>query len=84
MIMPGNQIWKKKLTQTNICNIFPSNVPYSTIAKILGSNCRQTTKKYVPACSVWLNRVFSDLANRDEKYYLTIDCSGVNKNSPGR
>ena len=41
-------------------------MPYNTVAKILQSNCRQTTKKYVPAHSVWLNRVFADLANTDE------------------
>ena len=28
--------------------------------------------------------VCSDLANTDERHCLTIDCSGVNKNSPGR
>ena len=33
---------------------------------------------------MWLNRVFTDLANTDKRYCLTIDCSGVNKNSPGR
>ena len=33
---------------------------------------------------MWLNRVFSDLANTDEQHCLTIDCSGVNKNSAGR
>ena len=84
IIMPENQIWQKILLQTNIFNIFPSSVPYNTVAKILHSNCRQITKKYVPACSMLLNRVFSDLANTDKRHYLTTDCSGVNKNSPGR
>ena len=40
-------------------------------------------KKYDPAHSMWLNRVFHDLANTDEWHCLTIDCSGVNKNGPG-
>ena len=48
------------------------------------SNCRQTTKKYVPDCLMWLNRVFTDLANTDKQYCLTTDCSGVNKNGPDR
>ena len=82
--MPENRIWKKILSQTNIFNIFPSSVPNNTVAKILQSNCRQTTKKYVSARSMWLNRVFGDLANTDERHCLTIDCSGVNKNGPGR
>ena len=59
-------------------------MPYNTVAKILQSNCRQTTKKYVLARSLWLNRVFSDLSDTDERHCLTINCSGVNKNSPGR
>ena len=83
IIMRENQIWKKILPQTNIFNIFPSSVPYNTVAKILQSNCRQTTKKYVPACSMCA-RVFADHANTDERHCLTIDCSGVNKNSPDR
>ena len=41
-------------------------------------------KKYDPARSMWLNRVFRDLAKPDEWHCLTIDCSGVNKNGPGR
>ena len=33
---------------------------------------------------MWLNRVFTDLANTDKRYCLTIDCSRENKNGPGR
>ena len=39
-------------------------------------------QKYVPARSMWLNRVFSDLAHTDEQHYLKIDSSGVNKSGP--
>ena len=70
--------------QTNILNIFPSSVTYNTVAKIPQSNCRQRTKKDVPALSLWLNRVFSDLANTDEQHCLITDCSGVNKNGSSR
>ena len=41
-------------------------------------------QKYTPARLMWLNRVFTDLANTGKHYCLTIDCSGVNKNGPGR
>ena len=53
-IIPENQIWKKILSQTNVFNIFPSSVQYNTVAKILQSNCRQTTKKYFHAHSMRL------------------------------
>ena len=59
-------------------------MPYNAIAKVLQSNCRQTTTKYVPDHSMWLERIFSDLANTDERHCLTIGCIGVNKNGPGR
>ena len=84
IIVPDSRVWKKKLSQTNIFNIFPSSVPYNMVAKILQSNCRQTTKKYVPVHSMWMSRVFVDLANTDERHCLTIDCSGINENGPGR
>ena len=68
IIAPVSQIWKKILSQTNIFNIFQSNVPYNTVAKILESNCRQTTKNYVPARSIWLNKIFADLVNTHERH----------------
>ena len=61
IIAPESQIWKRIFSQTNIFNIFPSSVAYNTIAKILKINCRQTTKKYIPARSVWLNRLLLTL-----------------------
>ena len=69
---------------SNIFNIFPASVPHNTVAKIIQSNCILQSKKYVPAHSVWLNRVFTDLANSHEKHCLTIDCGYINKNGPGR
>ena len=65
-------------------NFFPASVPHSTVAKIIQSNCILQSKKYVPARSLWLNRVFTDLANSHEKHCLTIDCSYKNRNGPGR
>ena len=35
-------------------------------------------------CSLWLNRVFTDLANNHEKHCLRIDCGYINNNGPGR
>ena len=61
IIMSKIQIWKKILSKTNIFNIFPSSVPYNTVAKILQSNCTQTTTKYVSVCSIWLNRILVTL-----------------------
>ena len=81
--VPASQIWQKIISQTNIFNIFPASVPHNTVAKNIQSNCILQTKKYVPARSLWLNRVFSDLANSRQKHSLTIDCGNINKNGPG-
>ena len=67
----------------NIFNIFPASVPHNTVAKVIQSNCILQSNKYVPVHSLWLNRVFTDLANSHEKHCLTIDCGYVNKNGPG-
>ena len=84
VIVPASQICQKIISQTNIFNIFPASVPHNTVAKIIQSNCILQSKKYVPARSLWLNRVFTDLANSYEKHCLTIDCGYINKNGPGR
>ena len=54
------------------------------MAKIIQSNCILQSKKYVHARSLWLNRVFTDLANSHEKHCLTIDCGYIYQNEPGR
>ena len=61
---------------------FPASVPHN--AKIIQSNCILQSKKHVSARLLWLNRVFTDLANSHEKHCLTIDCGYINKNGPGR
>ena len=40
--------------------------------------------KYLPTRSLWINKLFIELVNNNEKTCLTIDCSGINKNVPGR
>ena len=84
VIVTASQIWQKIVSQTNISNIFSASIPHSTVTKIIQRNCILQSKKYVPACSLWLNRAFTDLANSHEKHCLTIDCDYINKNGSGR
>ena len=74
VIVPSSQIWQKIISLTNIFNIFPASVPDNTVSKIIQSNCILQSKKYIPGCLLWLNRVFSDLTNNHEKHCLTIYC----------
>ena len=84
MIVPASQIWQKIISQTNLFNIFPASVTQNIVTKIIESNCILQSQKYVPEHSLWLNKVFTDLANSHEKHCLTIDCGYINKNGPGR
>ena len=84
VINPSSQIWQKIISQTNIFNIFPATVLFNSVSKIIQGNCILQSKKYVPVRSLWLSRVFNDLANSHEKHCLTIDCGYQNKNGPGR
>ena len=84
VIVPASQIWQKIISQTNIFNVFPASVPHNTVARIIESNCILQSKKYFPARSLWLNRIFTDLANSHKKHCLIIDCDYINKNGLGR
>ena len=84
VISHTSQIWQKIISQTNIFNIFPASVPFNSVSKILQGNCVSKSKSYIPVRSLWLTRLFIELANSDKKHCLTIDCSYANKNGPGR
>ena len=66
IIIPEKEILKKIISQRNIFNIFPCSVPFNTVSKIFQSNCVRTMTKYVPVRSMWLTRVFLDLASQGE------------------
>ena len=84
VVAPATQVWQKVISKPNASNIFPASVPQNPVVKILQSNCISQSKKYVPVSYLWLNRVFTDLANSHEKHCLTIDCSYKNQNGPAR
>ena len=52
--------------------------------RILESVCIRKTRKYIPQSGLWIGRLFVELANRNNRFCLTLDCSGINKDGPGR
>ena len=46
------EIQRKIISQTSVFNIFPSSVPYQTVARLPQSNVIRTTTKYLPARSL--------------------------------
>ena len=84
-IHPEKSVWKTTLSQTNLLNIFPASVPVSTVKKVLEANCIRKSTKYIPVNSLWVTKLFIQLANNEsEKTCLTIDSTGFNPNGPGR
>ena len=83
-VFPEKNNWRLILSQTNITNIFLASIPINSVRKILESVCSRKTKKYILQNPFWLNRLFFDLANTNDRICLTIDSSGVNKDGPGR
>ena len=54
------------------------------VKKILESACIRKNSKYIPHSSLWISRLFIELANKNDKVCLTLDCSNKNKDGPGR
>ena len=83
-IYPEKAIWRTILSQTNIFNIFPATVSLNSVKRILDGVCVRKTTKYIPRTSLWINRLFIELANKNEKVCLTLDCSNTNRDGPSR
>ena len=83
-IYPEKANWRTILSETNIYNIFPVTVSLNNVRKILEGACIRKTSKYIPQASLWISRLFIELANRNDKVCLTLDCSNTNKDGPGR
>ena len=76
--------WKTILSQTNIFNIFPASVSLSSVRRILDGSCVRKSSKYIPRSQLWINRLFIELANKNRKVCLTLDCSNINRDGPSR
>ena len=83
-IYPEKSNWRTILSQTNIFNIFPASVSLNMVRKILEGVCIRKTSKYISHASLWISRLFIELANRSDKVCLTLDCSNTNRDGPGR
>ena len=52
--------------------------------KIVLANYIRETVNYLPQNSLSLNRLFVNLANKNEKICLTLECRGINLNGPSK
>ena len=81
---PSKQNWQMIISQTKIFNIFPGSIKVSAISKILTSNCKKYTYQYIPTRELWLNRIYFEISNSNEKKCLTINCHNFNSIEPSK
>ena len=81
IVFPQLKNWQMIISQTKICNIFPSAIQLGNLSKLLTNNCDRETLKYIPKHELWINRLCFEIANRKDYSCLTIDCgkSGPSK-----
>ena len=68
-IYPEKANWQTILSQTNIYNIFLATVSLNSVRKILEGACIRKTSKYIPKASLWISRLFIELANRNDVWH---------------
>ena len=65
--------WQMILSQTRIFNIFPSAVQLGNMSKILTNNCDRDTLKYIPKRELSINRLYFEIANKEDYSCLNTD-----------
>ena len=83
-IYPGRQNWEMITSQTHIFNFFPGSIHNSRILKTLSLFASQQKNTYLPNKNVWLNKLYFQISNSQEKKCLTIDTRDVNEFGPAK
>ena len=60
------------------------SVSSTSVRKILEGVCIKETRKYIPLSALWISRLSIELTNRNDRICLTLDCSSINTDGPGR
>ena len=81
IVFPQLRNWQMIISQTKIFNIFPSAVQLGNLSKLLTNNCDRETLKYIPKRELWIDRLYFEIADREDYSCLTIDCG---KSSPSK
>ena len=84
VIYPEKSIWRYIISQTNILNIFSDSFPLNSVQRILETVCIRKTDKYIPQSALWISRLFIELANKNERVFLMLNCSGNNTKGLGK
>ena len=83
-IYPGRQSWEMIMSQTHIFNFFPGSIHSGRILKTLSLFASRQKNTYVPTNQIWLNRLYFQISNSQEKTCLTVDTRNINDFGPGK
>ena len=72
------------MSQTKIFNFFPDSVHASSVIKILSSFASRYKHNYIANRNLWINRLYYEISNSNQKQCLTIDTRDVNELGPGK
>ena len=81
-IYPGRQNWEMILPQTHISNFFPGSIHSNRILKTLSLFASRQKHTYLLHHQVWLNKLYFQISNSQEKQCLTIDTRDINELGP--
>ena len=72
------------MSQTKIFNFFPGSAQASSILRILSSLANRYKNTYISHQNIWINRLYFEISNSQEKQCLTIHIRDVNAFGPGK
>ena len=81
-IYPTRQNWQMIMSQTKIFIFFPGSVQGSWILRIL--SLPTDIKTLIAHRNIWINRLYFEISNSQEKQCLTVDTCDVNALGPGK
>ena len=83
-IYPVRQSWEMIMSQTHFLNFFPGSIHSGRILKTLSLFASRQKHTYLPNSQVWLNKLYFQISNSNEKKCLTINTRDLNDLGPGK
>ena len=72
------------MSQVHIFHFFPGSIHNSRLLKTLSLFASRQKSIYLPNRNVWLNKIYFQISNSQEKKCLTIDTRDTNEFGPGK
>ena len=72
------------MAQTHIFNFFPGSIHSGRVLKTLSLFASRQKNTYLPNQQVWLNKLYFQISNSNEKKSITVDTRDVNNLGPGK